>query len=268
MKPYYEHAGITIYHGDCADVLQCFSTVDLVLTSPPYDNLREYGGTKWDFETVANCIFCSVKLGGICVWIVGDQSNDFSESGSSFVHALGFKQLGFNLLDTMIYVKKGFGFERNGHRNYPQGFEYMFVFSKGRPKTFNPIRDRPNACSGVKLTGTVRKEDGRTVQSHSAGRSIREMACRSNVWTYQAGFNHSAEENFAHEHPAIMPEALAKDHITSWSNPGETILDPHCGSGTVLKAAKQLGRAAIGIEIEERYCEIAARRLEQEVLAL
>ncbi len=268
MTPYYEHGGITIYHGDSAEVLQDIDGVDLCVTSPPYDSLRAYGGKKYNFEAVAHPLERAIAMGGVIVWVVGDQATDWSESGTSFIQALHFKQLGMGLLDTMIYEKTDTGFERHGHRTYAQTFEYMFVLSKGRPKTFNPLRDRKNIEAGTKAHGTVRQVDGSKKRSHSDGRTIREFGIRSNIWRYKVGMGNTTEDRFAHEHPAMMPEAMAMDHITSWSNAGDTIIDPHAGAGTVLKAAKHLGRKAIGIEIEERYCEIAARRLEQEVLAL
>lgn len=268
MKPYYSHGGITIYHGDSAHILQEIEGVDLCLTSPPYDALRVYGGQKYDFENVAYWTERALSEGGILVWIVGDQASDWSESLTSFHHAIHFRGLGMGLLDTMIYEKENLAFERHGHRTYAQSFEYMFVLSKGRPKAFNPIRDRPNTCAGDAVTGTVRKPEGHTVKTHSYGRPVRDFGIRGNVWRYTVGRGHTTEDIYAHDHPAMMPEALAKDHITSWSNPGDTVLDPHAGAGTVLKCAKILGRKAIGIEIEERYCEIAARRLEQDVLAL
>ncbi len=263
--PYYQDSAVTLFHGDSAVLLEDVAGIDLCVTSPPYDALRDYGGQKWNFEDVAYWTERALKAGGILVWIVGDQASDWSESMTSFHQALHFHGLGMGLLDTMIYEKENVAFERHGHRTYAQNFEFMFVFSKGRPKAFNPIRDKKNVRHGETLTGTVRKPEGHMVQSHSYGREIREFGIRGNVWRYAVGRGHTTEDIYAHAHPAMMPEALAKDHIISWSDAGDTILDPHAGAGTVLKAAKQLGRKAIGIEIEERYCEIAAKRMSQEV---
>ena len=95
---------------------------------------------------------------------------------------------------------------------------------------------------------------------------IAEIGMRGNIWRCKT----AGQENVctAIEHPAVMPFNLASDLVSSWSNPGDIVLDPMCGSGTTLRAAKDQGRSAIGIEIEERYCEIAARRMGQEVLNL
>lgn len=268
MKPYYQDQFATIYHGDAAEVLDTLDCVDLCVTSPPYDGLRKYGGHTWDFERIARGIDNVLSSGAVLVWIVGDEAKNWSESLTSFHQAIEFKNLGLCCLDTMIYEKQNSSFERHGHRTYAQTFEYMFVFSNGRPKTFNPIRDKRNVCSGEIISATVRKPEGHLVKSHSAGREIREFGIRGNVWRYPVGRGHTTEDLYAHAHPAMMPEALAKDHVLTWSNPGDTVLDPHAGAGTVLKAAKLLGRRAIGIEIEERYCEIAAKRLSQGVLDL
>ena len=272
-SPDFEADGVKIY---CDDSSQIFyredspiapESIDAIITSPPYDDLRDYGGNHFRFVQTAKELVKVVKPGGVIVWIVGDAAKNFSESLSSFKQAIFFvEECGMNLLDTMIYEKMNIAFERFGHRTYPQSFEYMFVFSKGRPKTVNLIHDKANTRSGEVIRATIRKPNGSLVPSHSAGRFIRENGSRGNVWRYPVGKGHSADDIFAHEHPAIFPDHLAADHILSWTNPGETILDPFCGSGTSLKAAKVLGRLAIGIEINRKYCEIAAARVAQGIL--
>jgi site-specific DNA-methyltransferase (adenine-specific) len=256
--------------GDNIEVLSTFSEdcIDLVVTSPPYDDARQYGKHKWDFNGIRKEITRVLKLGGVCVWIVSDTSKDHCESLSSFRQAISFVDGGLNLLDTMIYRKRGMEFPRFGHRVYPQVYEFMFVFSKGSPKTFNLIKDKPNRYAGKKLLCTIRNPDGSMKNSHSHGTMAAEMGSRGNVWEYDTGWGHSSEERFSHEHPAIFPEALAKDHILSWSNPGDTVLDPFCGSGTTCKAAKELNRKWIGIEVNPDYCKIAEARLLQDVLPL
>lgn len=267
-KPYYEDSAVTLYHGDAADVLCGLKEIDLCVTSPPYDDLREYDGARWGFSSIAPRLVMAMAAGGVLVWIVGDSARSWSETGSSFRQALAFRELGLCLLDTMIYEKTDTGFERHGHRTYAQAFEFMFILSHGRPKTFNPIRDRQNSEAGRKQHGTIRNPDGTSKPSHSNGRIIRDAGIRSNIWRYKVGMGNTTDDKFAHEHPAIFPEALAMDHIVSWSNPGDLVLDPHAGAGTTLKAAKLLGRRAIGIEINERYCEIAAQRLAQQTFNL
>lgn len=273
MKPYYQDHSCTIYHGDNSEILSGMDQVDLTVTSPPYDDLRTYGGHSWSFETVASRLWGVTKNGGIVVWIVGDQTVDGSETGNSFRQALYFKDtLSFRLHDTMIYKKTGCPFPETA-RYYPS-FEYMFVFSKGSPVTTHLIADKINAYAGygVARETSDRQKDGRITENSAfriaKNRKVKAMGVRENIWTYSNGRGHSAPDAISHEHPAIFPQKLAADHIRSWSNPGDTILDPFMGSGTTLRAAKDLGRKAIGIEIEEKYCEIAVKRLRQEVLPL
>jgi site-specific DNA-methyltransferase (adenine-specific) len=267
MTPYYNHAGVTLYNGDCREVLPTLEACDMVLTSPPYDDLRLYGGHTWDFLEVSALLAPALSDGAVMVWVVNDKT-DGSESGVSFRHALRFMELGLNLHDTMIYEKDAGPFPETVR--YYQCFEYMFVFSRGRPKTVN-LLTKVNVYAGVKLgSQTQREQDGslkpKSFMKLEPGRVTKDIGIRSNVWRYSPGYMKSAKEDYIFKHPAIFPEALAVDHIRSWSNPGDVVLDPFAGSGTTLWAAKQHGRKAIGIEIEEKYCEIAAKRLSQEVL--
>lgn len=242
-------------------------TVDLVVTSPPYGDLRSYGGHSWDFFGVAWNLKRVLKSGGVIVWVVGDETKDGDESCVSMEQAMHFKKLGLNLHDTMVYHKPSLAFQRFGHSKYCGAWEYMFVFSKGTPNTFNPIRDRKNTYAGAVMNNTsVRQKDGSQVPSHSNGRTVAEIGYRNNVWPYLTGYQHSSSDEVAFDHPAIFPEKLAADHILTWSNEGDLVLDPFSGSGTTCKAAKNLGRRWIGIEIEEKYCEIATKRMSQEVL--
>src|ERR1022692_1009804 len=264
MKPYYQDDSVTIYHCDNADYFGLWGpnvheSVDMVLTSPPYDGLRLYGGHDWAFETVAGGLRTAIKHGGVIVWVVGDETSEGSESGTSFSQALHFKELGLNIHDTMIWNKGGFTAVASLETRYCPVFEYMFVFTKGKPATFNPIKDRANKWPGVKNHGTIRQKDGSTRPAYN-NNVQGELGQRFNIWEIP---NPGVAGT---EHPATFPIRLAIDHVVSWSNPGDTILDPFMGSGTTLRAAKDLGRKAIGIEIEERYCEIAARRMEQSVI--
>lgn len=251
--------------GDCAARLAdvASDTVDLTVTSPPYDDLRTYKGFSFDFERIAAELYRVTKPGGVLVWVVGDATVKGSETGTSFRQALHFRDVcGFNLADTMIYHKTDVAFPRHGHRKYPAAFEYMFVLSKGAVGTFDLIRDRENKLAGQVMSGTVRQEDGTVKPSRATGKPVAEFGARSNVWGYSTGYRKSAAEEIAYEHPAIFPEALARDHIRSWSKPGDLVLDPFMGSGTTGKMAVQAGRRFVGIEIAPAYFEISRKRIE------
>lgn len=265
MKPYYQEAGITIYHGDAREVLPTLEPVDLTVTSPPYDNLRQYGGHGFEFQPIAEGLYKATKTGGVLVWVVGDQTIDGSETGSSFRQCLAFKDIGFRIHDTMIYQKDGLSFPET-NRYYPS-FEYMFILTKGAPLTVHLLADRKNTTAHTLKRSTQREADGSIRRHHGFGQHVSPaLSVRKNIWSYGVGFMKSAKDAYIFKHPAIFPEALASDHIQSWSNPGDTVLDPFMGSGTTLRAAKDLNRKAIGIEIEEKYCEIAAKRMSQSVL--
>jgi len=252
-----------ILQGDCVEVMRGMdaASVDMVLTSPPYDNLRTYNGYTFDFESTAREIQRVLKPGGVCVWVVGDATVKGSETGTSFRQALFFKEIGMNLHDTMIYRKNSLTFPDKNR--YYQCFEYMFVFSKGKPNTANLIQDKVNKQANKTITGNYREIDGslKEMSGSKNKRSIKEKGVRWNIWDYNTGWKHSYSEDFLRGHPAIFPKKLAEDHILSWSNEGDTVLDPFLGSGTTLLAAQELNRNGIGIEISEEYCEIARKRL-------
>jgi len=253
-----------ILQGDCIEVMKGIedNSIDLTVTSPPYDNLRIYKGYIFNFEGIAKELFRVTKQGGIVVWVVGDATIKGSETGTSFKQALYFKEIGFNLHDTMIYEKNGSSFpaRRNGNR-YSQIFEYMFIFSKGNLKTHNLICDKKNRWEGYTSFGKskMRNKDGNLVEREM--KPVPEFSSRNNIWRYNTGNNYSTKDKIAYQHPAIFPEKLAQDHIISWSNPGDVVLDPMCGSGTTCKMAKELGRKYIGIEKDKDYVEIARKRI-------
>lgn len=229
--------------------------IDLTVTSPPYDNLRTYNGFEWDFEAVAKELFRVTKQGGVVVWVVGDATIKGSETGTSFKQALFFKEIGFNLHDTMIYLKNQLAFPDS--TRYFNAFEYMFIFTKGKIKTFNPIKDRKNTSVGRKVHGCERRRDGSLRKEKScAGNIIKEYGTRWNYWLM-----YNQKRGIETEHPAIFPEQLANDHIISWSNEGDLVYDPFMGSGTTAKMAIINKRNWIGSEISEEYCKIIERRL-------
>lgn len=250
-----------IYNMDCLDGLKLLAdnSIDMTVTSPPYDNLREYSGYSFDFEGIAKELYRVTKDGGVVVWVVGDGVINGSESGTSFRQALYFKSIGFNLHDTMIYLKANSS--APDPTRYFQNFEYIFVFSKGQPKTFNPIMTEKKATSIEKKLhrGTLRRADGTLKTVY---RDTRNIYCvHSNVWQYDVGKHKSTKDEFAFAHPAIFPEKLAQDNIMSWSNEGDLVLDTFMGSGTTAKMAVLNHRHFIGFEVSPEYCKIAEQRI-------
>lgn len=250
----------TIMCGNCADIMKQMpdECIDLTVTSPPYDNLRTYKGYSFDFEVVAKQLYRITSPGGVLVWIVGDATIKGSETGTSFRQALYFMDCGFNLHDTMIYAKENW--IPLTHKRYEQQFEYMFVFSKGIPKYFSPLTI-PSIHGGRKISRKSQHEN-HAVRGRESSMITAKEKRKPNIWFYKVGTNCSTKDAVAFVHPAIFPEQLAADHILSWSNQGDIVFDPMCGSGTTLKMAKQLGRNYIGIDISEEYCEIAKKRVE------
>ena len=260
------------YIGDNCDVMKEIDDefIDLTVTSPPYDNLRQYKGYKLDCESIISELYRITKKGGVVVWVVGDATLKGSESGSSFKQALQFIDAGFLLHDTMIYEKNTSSFpaKRTGNR-YTQIFEYMFVFSKGKPKTANLICDKENKWSGWVNWGknTQRGKDGELKESKDI-KPVPEFSPRNNIWRYVVGANYGTKDKNAYKHPATFPEELAKDHIESWSNEGDVVLDPFVGSGTTAKMAYVLGRKFIGIDVSEEYINNIAKPRLKELIQL
>lgn len=250
-----------IHQGDSAELLKEINehSIDLTVTSPPYDNLRDYKGYSFDFETIAKELYRITKNGGVVVWVVGDATIKGSETGTSFKQALYFKEIGFNLHDTMIYNKKT---PPLTHNRYEQEFEYMFILSKEKPKTFNPILIPKKHIDKRKNKLFSRNKDN----SHSVGTPSKQTHhIKGNVWLFNVGGNNTTRDNFAFQHPAIFPEKLVEAHILSWSNKDDLILDCFAGSGTTLKMAKLLKRNFIGIEIGRDYCDICKKRLSKKM---
>lgn len=248
-----------LYCGDCAKELKKIPAnfVDLVVTSPPYDTLRTCYNSTFDMDSITSELMRVMKQGGVIVWVVADETINGSESGTSFRQALKFMDAGFNLHDTMIWEKAGFTDTGSLKVRYPNVFEYMFVFSKGKPKTFNAIKDRVNLNAGRKIHGVIRQKDGSVKTMSSNGKTICNYGQRFNVWQID-----SVKSNVERRHPAQFPLQLAKDHIYSWSNTNDTVMDIFMGSGTTGVASVNMGRNFIGIEIDEYYFEMAKQRIE------
>ena len=231
--------------------------IDLTVTSPPYDNLRAYNGYSFDFEAVAKELYRVTKQGGVVVWVVGDATVKGSETGTSFKQALYFKECGFNLHDTMIWRKTNPVPQFPTIKRYTSDFEYMFILTKGQPKTFNAI-ETATKTAGRKINRNTRSafSDQSADRPRDVITTTKATKRLTNTWDIGVGSRNK-------EHPAIFPEQLANDHIISWSNKGDLILDPMAGSGTTLKMAQKNNRNYIGIEISPEYCELIKKRLKQ-----
>ncbi len=246
-----------IYCSDCVKFMEKLpdNCIDLTVTSPPYDNLRDYNGYTFDIENIAKQLYRITKVGGIVVWVVGDKIVKGNKTLTSFKQALLFQNTGFNVHDTMIYKKKNTPFMRSNA--YTNCFEFMFVFSKGSPKTFNPLKAK-TARSGEEMLVHNKKADG--VNKKILG-TLKEEKTKTNIWEYAVGLGGTTNDRIAFKHPAIFPEHLAEDHIMSWTNKGDLVFDPMSGSGTTCKMALLNGRKYLGCDISEEYVCLSEERL-------
>lgn len=252
-----------VYCGDASWMLRDVDTetVDLVVTSPPYDKLRKYQGVgdTWNhdkFRSIALELYRVLKPGGVVVWVVNDQTENGSETGTSFRQALGFLNIGFKLNDTMIFAKKN-PMPQVKQPRYNQVFEYMFVFSKGKPKTFNPLME-PCKCAGQVYDSTCKNMGGENGRTHKTF-NVNSEKVMGNIWNIAVAQNKTG-------HPAVFPYEIPYRHIQSWTNPGDLVLDPFMGSGTTALAALDLGRHYIGIEMNEEYCKMCRERINNAIL--
>ena len=245
-----------IYQEDCLDTMKRMSdsSIDFVITSPPYDDIRNYNGYSFDFESIAKELYRVLKPGGVVVWVVGDATVNGSETLTSFRQALYFKEIGFNINDTMIYAKNN-PMPTTGKR-YHQSFEYMFCISKGQPKTFNPIMV-PTKYQGI-ANMKNRGKEGTLIYTKKERTKEKKLG---NIFTYSVGGGISTKDKEAYEHPAIFPEKLVEDQMKTWTNEGDVVYDPFMGSGTTGKISVLLKRNWIGSEISKEYCDIAEKRI-------
>ncbi|QFR55842.1 putative DNA methylase [Yersinia phage JC221] len=261
--------GIELYLGDSKELIKKLdsNSIDLTLTSPPYDKLRHYNGSGdvWGesvWKELISELYRVTATGGVVVWVVGDATVNGSETGTSFRQALYAMEQGFRLHDTMIYHKNALP---KNHNRYEQDFEYMFVWSKGTPKTFNPIRvpckfpEKETARQNSFYSET--NEKNRSARSGKKRKPVGVDKIKGNIWYYTVGKNHSTTDEIAFKHPAIFPEKLAEDHIKSWTNEGDTVLDIFSGSGTVMKMSMINNRKFIGFEMMENYFDDSVERV-------
>ena len=248
-----------IYNIDCTEGMKLLpaNSIDLVVTSPPYDNLRDYNGYAFDYQSIAKELFRVMKEGGVIVWVVGDKIKDGNKSLTSFKQALFFQEIGFNVHDVMIYQKKNTPFMRSNA--YTNCYEFMFILSKGKPKTFNAITEN-TVRSGFEMVVQNKKSDG---VNNKVLKELKKEKTKTNIWQYAVGMGGTTSDKIAFKHPAVFPEKMAYDHILSWSNKGDLVFDPMCGSGTTCKMAAKAGRRFLGVDISQDYIDIAMQRMEK-----
>jgi len=248
-----------IYNIDCLIGMKKLpdECIDLVVTSPPYDDLRNYNGYSFDFENIAKELLRVMKKGGVMVWVVGDKIKNGNRTLTSFKQCLFFQEVGFNVHDVMIYQKKNTPFMRSNA--YTNCYEFMFVFSKEKVYTFNPLKTE-TARHGFEKLVANKKADG--INNKVVG-ELKDEKTLTNIWSYAVGLGGSTSDKIAFQHTAIFPEKLAQDHILSWSNEGDLVFDPMSGSGTTCKIARLNNRNYLGMEISEEYAELAKKRLKQ-----
>ena len=247
--------------------------IDCTITSPPYDDIRnynnkikglsdEFNGYSFPFEDIAKELYRVTKKGGIVVWVVNDATHNGSETLNSFRQALFFKEVGFRMHDTMIYRK--LNPMPNAGKRYQQMFEYMFVFSKGSPKTTNiSLRERSNKCEDKRTYRKKKFSRNQDGEFNENDYFVKEMVPEYNIWDFYVGWGNTTKDDVAFEHPAIFPEELVKRHIESWTNEGDLVYDPFMGSGTTSKMSILSKRNYIGSELSAEYCEIEKRRISQ-----
>lgn len=260
MDSYYSIDNIKIYNSNCLDYLKRLPDdfIQFTLTSPPYDDIRNYNGYSFPFEEIAKELWRTTKPGGVIAWNVSDATVNGSETGTSMRQALFFISLGFRLHDTMIYAKKNPMPAGVSSKRYHQAWEYVFIFSKGTPITFNPIMVKAKYGH---LDASM-KHRGKEGEINYTKTKRNEYTKVRNIFEYSVGGGHSSKDKIAFKHPAIMPEQLALDMITTWTNEGDTVFDPFTGSGTTAKMCVLSHRNFHGTELSLEYCEIIKERLE------
>ena len=251
------HVKNRLIQADCVEFMAGMeaASVDLTITSPPYDDLRHYRGYSFPFEKIATGLYRVTKQGGVVVWVVGDKING-GRTLTSFRQGIFFQEIGFAMHDVMIYQKRNTPFMRSNA--YTNCYEYMFVLAKGSPNTFSPLKQK-TVRQGYEMIVHNKGPDG---VNRKNLKELKDEKTKTNIWQYAVGFGGTTTDKIAFEHPAVFPEKLAEDHILSWTNEGDLVFDPMCGSGTTCKMARLNGRDFIGVDISAEYIRIAEQRLE------
>jgi len=250
--------------GDAIEIMKKFpsSSVDIVITSPPYDAVRDYKGFTFDLHATGREIHRVLKDGGVAVMVIQDQTKNFGKSLTSFKTIIDWcDSFGFKLFETVIYRKYG----AEGawwNKRFRVDHEYIPVFLKGeRPRYFNKEHLKiPSKHGGKTMTGGgTRLTNGIRIATRSI--KINPMKCRGTVWDYLTAGDGS---RLKHQHPATFPNQLPYDFISCFAPKNGVVLDPFVGSGTTTVAAKNLGYKYIGIDIAPEYCAIAEKRMKEE----
>lgn len=259
LSPFYSQNDIDVYNADCLDYLktQPDNSIKFTLTSPPYDNIRDYKGYSFPFEEIAKELWRTTETGGVIAWNVADATVNGSETGTSMRQALYFMSLGFRLHDTMIYAKKNPMPASVKSKRYHQAWEYIFIFSKEAPKTFNPITVKAK-YGHVAANMKHRGRDGSISYTKTKRNEFTKVR---NIFEYSVGGGHSTKDKVAFQHPALMPEQLAHDMIFTWTDTGDKVFDPFTGAGTTAKMCRILNRKFHGTELSSEYCEIVKERI-------
>jgi site-specific DNA-methyltransferase (adenine-specific) len=258
--PFYSQNDVNIYNNNCLDYLKSLpdNSIKFTLTSPPYDDIRDYNGYSFPFEDIANELWRTTKVGGVIAWNVADATVKGSETGTSMRQALYFMSLGFRLHDTMIYAKKNPMPAGVSSKRYHQAWEYIFILSKDAPETFNPIMVKAK-FGHLEANMKHRGKDGEIKYTKTKRNEFTKVR---NIFEYSIGGGHSTKDKVAFGHPALMPEQLAHDMITTWTNESDEVFDPFTGAGTTAKMCLLANRRFHGTELSLEYCELIKTRIE------
>ena len=267
-----------IFNEDCLETMKRMpdNYVDLILTSPPYDNMRSYGGNKnyhqrlnqtgfsFDFEGIAKELTRVLKPGGVIMWNVQDQTIKGSRTGNSMRQALFFmEECGLFLHDHLIWYKTGTPFP--SIYRYRNVWENMFILTKGKPNTFNPILKKNKTGGASRNRRRERNHNGELVMKERVV-TTKEYGIDDNVWYITNHFN-VTDEMKKYGHPAVMADEVAKRHIQSWTNEGDVVYDPFLGAATTTRLAKQMNRNWIGSEIHKPYFDISKKIMSDEFIS-
>jgi DNA modification methylase len=256
-NPYFSDDSVLMYNSDCRLILPLLPKVDLILTDPPYNVGKDYGDngdSRKDYES-----WCREWLQASCDLL--------KETGSVYMkHLPKYGPIVLPILGQYVFISHIVWPNASGafhmERRYFPKWEIIYLYGKTDQYIFNRFAERQEPTPENLRWGPYRtKAQGQMGDIWEDIPFVYAGSIHHKEAIMEVGTNSKV-------HPCQMPEELARRGISFSTNPDAIILDPFMGSGTTLRAAKDLGRKAIGIEIEEKYCEIAAKRMSQSVLPL